>query len=1232
MELDRTIWKPLSTDFEGMEISLRLIRRSDDWVNPLTHQTFLPVGLGAACGLCLSLHSWQLGRKNSEGAFLLHPLPTSKHVIEPPKRKEDFFRLSEVCAGLGGISHGGFMTGIEPHVALEISTFSCAHLAANFYPRVVQGDVSCKADVGLFHQAMAGLGSGLAAGFPCQPFSSMGAMHGFSDPRASIYFRILDVAYLTQCSFLLLECVPGVSGLRPITDAMDRFCEVMHFQWRTTILHLDRALPSRRTRWWLLALPKDMSLPVLRDLPLSHDRQRLGQVITSWPLWPLEEEQELQLSQAEQDMHHDSSYGVVPRLLDINSAAPTLLHSAAHHLVDCPCGCRGPISDATLRARGWQATLVQSRYPLIGLRHLHHNEAAFLVGAPFGLVALEGRKALLPLLGQIASPIQAHWILVLMQEANGLLGDLTPEQAHERIVLHHVDDHLRQWPTRSHAVPRPVSIAIEHQPPMQVTLHQTTSIRTLLDATGHLIGEHLELDPPDAAWLHPQGYVPPGPVSIRARLVGQGRKPFTIDMDEPAVLVPREGLDDYTIHYQAMRLFAKSSCSQYAFFTPRFVSHVLEVWPHFAQLEILRALEGKQAAIGVLWDLGHWIAFRVERQGDQLKATSFDGLSSEVTADLTILFQRFQYALSCASVSVDSHCIVPQTGGTHCGAIALLHVGFCLGLWDACDETTAQLWNEVLFQRQLRRGGGPTKAEAIQAWLENFLPTKGVPIEAAKSRASAAIKKLGIDALDSAISTTDPWRALKQAGGALSKPFQWVQYEELQAHIAKRSEVRYGTAAKQVQHGNRGKRVETLLNITPATLELLPNTFFDAADEPLGMISLQTLRPDQRGIAIVTEEEALAFLKDRKNLSTDAFGLLTIGELANPDADSRIEHIHWSAVYKPTQEPIIIRGSLVSLGDISIEKKTISKALTMPKVDTEVIRIQAFADATDTWEDLQSGPVKHIIALIPALRFCTEESCSGACGLFHPAVDEKVQQVVLDAWAWKWLTAEGKKSTASKAEAFSVYMRVPASALRQILKHSGDHGIFVEPRPESMQGSHPSYCVVWLSRTTSHSEALHYKRTQDLVVGLARMGQKLGLRALLKHEAALLKIVYPDRAFASCQVRFIYETGPVPHALSRDQVAQMLKAWGWIARPLKAFRSTADGKFWDIGTSTAPPAPILETEHGDLTVAKKRDAEKTAKVLPIVSAPKRTSDHMKASFAGKSSVSAPNDIWLKTGG
>ncbi|CAK9103232.1 Retrovirus-related Pol polyprotein from type-1 retrotransposable element R2 [Durusdinium trenchii] len=1003
------------------------------------------------------------------------------------------------------------MTGIQPHVALEISPFTCAHLSANHYPKVLQGDLASKADVGRFHQAMGGVRSGLCAGFPCQPFSSMGAQLHFSDPRASVFFRVLDAAYLVQSSYLILECVPGVQGLRPITQALDRFCEVMSFHWAAKVLHLGRALPSRRTRWWLVALPTSLNLPKLSDLPLALHRQTLGQLVRQWPTWPKEEERELKLTQSELDMYQDPAYGVLPRLLDMNGVAPTLLHSAGHHLVDCPCGCRGPISDVTLRARGWQAIVVNSNYSDIALRHVHHNEAAFLVGAPFGLVALGERKALLPLLGQIASPIQAHWILAQVLDANGMLGDRTLFDAHERVMNHHVQEHLRRWPTRANQIPRQISIVFERDPVLHVTVHESVSVRALLEATGHHIGAVLELRPNDAAWLHPQGYVPPGPLSIAVRMIGQGKRPFSLAMDDPAVIVPRDGLDDYTIHHQAMRLFAKAGRDDFVFFTPRFVAHLLEVWSHFAQQEILRVLNGKTTAIGVLWDCGHWIAFRVEKHGSQLEATSFDGVTMEATADM-----------------------------------------------------------------------------AIQTWLETFLPTKGVPVEAAKARAQAAIKKLGVEALDAAISSADPWRGLKQAGGALSKPFQWVQYTELQQHIAQRSETRHGASNKPDKLGNRGKRVELPLNITPENLELLPNCFFDAMDEPLGMITMQNLRPDQRGLAIATEEQAVTFLKDSRNISTDAFGLLTIGELANSDSDSRVEHLHWTALYRPTQEPVIIRGSLINLGDVSIEKKAPAKAQTMPKIDTEVLRIQVFADMADTWPEFLRGPVKQIISQVSALRFCREPSCDGKCGLFHPAVDEK------------------------------------------ILTHSGDFGIFIEPRPDSTSGSHPSFCVVWLNRSATPSDALHYKRTQEFVLGLARLGNKLGLRALCKHESALLKVVYPDRAFTACQVRFIYEMGPVPHGLSRDQLNQILKDWGWVARPLKVFRSTADGKFWDIGTSTAPPAPVLETEHGDLTVAKKRDAEKSAKTAPIVSAPMRTSAHLKANTAGKAKALGSEDIWMTT--
>ena len=275
--------------------------------------------------------------------------------------------------------------------------------------------------------------------------------------------------------------------------------------------------------------------------------------------------------------------------------------------------------------------------------------------------------------------------------------------------------------------------------------------------------------------------------------------------------------------------------------------------------------------------------------------------------------------------------------------------------------------------------------------------------------------------------------------------------------------------------------------------------------------------------------------------------------------------------------------------------------------------MQVFYDQfSQDWAQFQRGPVKCIVQLVPALQICATEECPGDCRFFHPAVEETV------------------KSKPGDADVFSVFIRTPASAVRQILAASGLHGIFFEPRQRLAPGQTSQYAVIWLQKQCTIEEAHRYKRTEETVLGLARLGNKLGLRVLSKNEALLLKRVYPDRTVVACNIVQVYEMGPIPHGINKqEQIAQMIRGWPWTARPLKPTRHSANGRYWDIGTSEPPPEPYLTTDHGVLTVALKRKAETLQKPTTFHAAAK-TWAHIRSQGVASSSSSSmqqPADPW-----
>ena len=801
-------------------------------------------------------------------------------------------------------------------------------------------------------------------------------------------------------------------------------------------------------------------MPRFQDLPFCEHRQQLAQLVPIWPVWPEPEERELALTQEEADFYLQDLPNNGQRFLNMQKKMPTILHSMAHHQKRCPCGCREAFSDITLHQGGVHGFLIRSDESPTGLRHPHPMEIALMNGMSHGIAHRGCLRELLPMLGQFASPVQAHWMLIQWQAVNMSNQDQTIQERHEELMQMIVRSHQQNWPTPAMSIPRTLQVSIDIEPTFEITLTKPTRVSQVIRATREIA----QTDTIRWAAPHPPGCDP---------------------LLDPQV-------------------------------------------PH-----------------------------------------------------LTLRY--------------------------------------------GCGK---DLWYETLRRRQLHFGSGPDRERAVIEWLSNFLPSKGVEEKNAEQRAKAAVKRLGLEPLESALQAKDPWRSLKAIGNKIGKPFQWITVDELERHIQARAHVRFGADTKPRKKSGKSKRVDTEVHLTPELLELLPDSFEDEEGDPLPMITLESVKPDMRGIALISIDQAPQFLDVKQNMSTDAFALLTIGEIPGGKHENA-EPMQWTAIYKPTMEPIIVHGHLISLGDTAVQKRKSEDEQELQQIDTTVVRAQIFRDQfQQDWAALCAGPVKVLIQLIPALQLCRDEQCSGTCKLFHCAIDEEVRQVMVDVWNWRWQDEKGKPVKSRDAASFSVHLRIPLSGLDALLGYSGWSGIFFEPRDSEHDGA-LRYSTIWLPRGSHIDDAFRHKRSSDLVVGIARMGPKIGLRAYAKNEAEILKLVYPDRHLVNCEIKLIYEMGPFPHTLSKDGVLKMLSGWKWSARPLKILKSTPAGRFWEIGTSTMPPAPFLHTDKGAIAVTKKREHNESTGMTRF-QAPSKTMAHLKSRQTTTTSGSqASSDPWAQ---
>ena len=137
--------------------------------------------------------------------------PERADVPAPPNPPP--FTFIELFAGIGGFRLGLEALGGRCLFASEIDPDAVAVYRANFPRAAVVGDITAVPDAQIPAHDV------LTAGFPCQPFSSLGEQPGLDDEKGTLFRQIVRVLELRRPAAFLLENVPGllkVDGRAPL--------------------------------------------------------------------------------------------------------------------------------------------------------------------------------------------------------------------------------------------------------------------------------------------------------------------------------------------------------------------------------------------------------------------------------------------------------------------------------------------------------------------------------------------------------------------------------------------------------------------------------------------------------------------------------------------------------------------------------------------------------------------------------------------------------------------------------------------------------------------------------------------------------------------------------------------------------------------------------------------------------------------------------------------------------
>ncbi|CAL1152650.1 unnamed protein product [Cladocopium goreaui] len=584
----------------------------------------------------------------------------------------------------------------------------------------------------------------------------------------------------------------------------------------------------------------------------------------------------------------------------------------------------------------------------------------------------------------------------------------------------------------------------------------------------------------------------------------------------------------------------------------------------------------------------HWTLLAGQLM-DKMEWCHFDGLSTEGS----------QVQLQCAKHVATrlSHCLGLRMGGltsssgqqqSHahtCGTIALHNMAVSLRLGSVLPLLAEHELHQWFFQLCSAQPSVIAKGKTNeQDPLTRMLMDKGVPSQAVADRAKMVRHQLGHQQVQQALQAKNPWAALKAAASKPGKMFRLITEEELQQHVHHRAQTKHGAKIQNAKTKKNAAQRSGPVQLDPDDFKLDAQHFQDDDGNQVPQLHFQDI--------------------------------------------AQLEPIIFPALCISTDEHTIIMGYILQLGDKTIKRKMAGNESEPDTVETQVIKLQVFKDQLEmAWDRFATAPVRHLIQMMEAMQLCKGQRCGIDCCKHHPGVDETLDAVIMEVWSRNFVDDNGKKTDPSSADTFTVFLRIPESALMKILTTS-PLGVYVEPRGKQPREHDDKFKVIWLPGS-SFTEAQHQCRTYSKSLCLVRLKLKYGIRVKQCDEAAAWAKLRPGVEFVDMSIQQIYEIFPLPHGTQRAAINKILADWSWKARALQPGRGNFHHMAWRIGSAETPPANVLTAFGADVIIKEIKNLQ-IPETKPTIYAPAKTQKHLRETPAPSSARSSGNsDPWLE---
>ena len=169
------------------------------------------------------------------------------------------------------------------------------------------------------HLTSPGVRSMLCAGLPTRGPPNFGLGRRPGDPRLVLLGQVLQFAWHSQASCLILEGSADLARLPQLQQMLKDFADRAEMQLHQIELDLADQWASSRVRWWAILLPAGLPTLQLHRWPVQSPPLAVQDIIPEWPVWPTMEEADLLWDPKEQQAFADPAFGPEPRILAASS-------------------------------------------------------------------------------------------------------------------------------------------------------------------------------------------------------------------------------------------------------------------------------------------------------------------------------------------------------------------------------------------------------------------------------------------------------------------------------------------------------------------------------------------------------------------------------------------------------------------------------------------------------------------------------------------------------------------------------------------------------------------------------------------------------------------------------------------------------------------------------------------------------------------------------------------------